>query len=68
MSELPKFLTIREAARTGLMKEYQLRCLLAQGRLPGIYTGTKRRTFLVNLGALAEQLDRESRAAAGMGG
>lgn len=67
MSELPMFMTIREAAKAGVMREYQLRCLLAQERLPGIYTGTKRRTFLVNLGALAEQLERESRAAAGMG-
>ena len=52
------FRTIRQAAAMGLMTEHYLRLLVAQGKCPGIYSGNR---FLVNLEALAEQLDAESR-------
>ena len=51
------FLTIRETAKTGLLSEYALRLLEAQGRLPGIYVGRKK---LVNVPLLRQQLERES--------
>lgn len=59
MSEkLPVFKTIRQTARMGLVSEHHLRLMVAQKRCPGIYTGTR---FMVNVPALIEVLDRESR-------
>lgn len=56
---MPQFKTIRQTAATGLISEHRLRILVAEGRCPGILTGNR---FLVNIDALAEKLDRESRA------
>lgn len=53
------FFTIRETAKTGLLSEYALRLLEAQGRLPGVYVGKRK---LVNVPLLLEQLERESMA------
>lgn len=55
---MANFKTIRQAAAMGLMSEHYLRLLVAQGRCPGIRSGNR---FLVNVDALAEQLDAESR-------
>ena len=55
-----KFLTIRKTAATGIMSEHYLRLLVAQGKCPGIRAGNR---FLINIEALAEQLDAESRKA-----
>ena len=57
---MPEFRTIREVAKSGLISEHQLRIMVKQNMCPGIYRGTK---FMVNVTALAEQLDAESRAA-----
>lgn len=54
---IPKFLTIRETARAGILSEHHLRLLEKQGRLPGIRAGNR---FKVNVAMLIEQLDRES--------
>lgn len=51
------FKTIRQAAAMGLMTERYLRLLVAQGKCPGIRSGNR---FLINVDALAEQLDAES--------
>lgn len=56
------FKTIRQAAAMGLMTEHYLRLLVAQGRCPGIRSGNR---FLVNVDALSEQLDAESRRSCG---
>lgn len=56
-----KFLTIRQAAATGILTEHHLRLLEKQGKLPGVRSGNR---FLVNLPILIEQLDRESMAQA----
>ena len=56
---MPKFRTIRQTAATGLISENALRILVRQNKCPGIYSGNR---FLVNVTALAEQLDNESRA------
>lgn len=56
---MPRFLTIRQAAATGLLSEHRLRILVAEGKCPGIWAGNR---YLVNFTALAEQLDSESRA------
>lgn len=55
---MAKFMTIRQAANTGVFPEYRIRLMVAQGICPGIRVGTR---FMVNVDALAEQLDRESR-------
>lgn len=60
MNNYPKFLTIRQTAATGIITEHQLRIMVAAGACPGIKTGNR---FMVNVTALAEQLDAESRAA-----
>ncbi len=52
------FKTIRQTAATGIMTEHYLRLLVAEGRCPGIYSGNR---FLVNVEALSELLDRQSR-------
>ena len=49
----PNFKTIRETAREGILSEYSLRLLCAQGKLPGFFVG---RRYMVNDDALIEQL------------
>lgn len=56
--EIPQFMTIREVAKTGIASEHYLRSMVAQNRLPGVYSGNR---FKVNYGALCEMLDRQSR-------
>lgn len=53
-----KFLTIRKTEAAGIMSEHYLRLLVAQGKCPGIKSGNR---FLINVEALAEQLEAESR-------
>lgn len=57
-----KFQTIRQTAKLGILSEYNLRLRLAQGRLPGVYSGNR---FMINLPLLEKQLDAESAAQAG---
>ena len=52
------YLTIRKAAQTGIMPENMLRTWLKEKKLPGVYAGTR---FYVNMEALREQLETESR-------
>ena len=52
--------TIRQTAALGILSEHFLRHLVARGQCPGVYTGNR---FLVNVEALVEQLDRQSREA-----
>ena len=56
---IPKFQTIRQTARAGVLSEYTLRAMEHEGRLPCVYSGKK---CLVNVTALVEQLESESRA------
>lgn len=55
---MPTFKTIRQTAATGVLSEHRLRLMVAAGTCPGIRTGN---SFLVNIDALAEMLERESR-------
>lgn len=52
------FKTIRQTAAIGFISEHHLRLLVAQGRCPGVYSGNR---FLVNVNALMEQLESDSR-------
>ena len=55
---MPTFKTIRQTAAMGILTEHRIRIMVAQGNCPGIRTGNR---FLVNVEALAEQLEAESR-------
>ena len=50
--------TIRQTAREIKFPENRIREMVKQGMCPGIYSGTR---FLVNVDALVEQPDAESR-------
>lgn len=52
------FKTIRQTAATGVLPEYRIRLLVAEGRCPGIQTGNR---FMVNFDALVEMLDMQSK-------
>lgn len=58
MQTPPNFKTIRQTAALGILSEHRIRRLVSTGKCPGIYTGNK---FLVNVGALIEMLEAESR-------
>ena len=53
-TEVPRFMSIREVARTGLLTEYTLRLMEKQKQLPCVYTG---KTCLINFDRLVEQLN-----------
>ncbi len=53
--EVPRFMSIREVARTKIASEYALRLWEKQGRLPCIYSGKK---CLINFDKLVEQLNQ----------
>ena len=55
---MPTFKTIRQTAALGILTEHRLRLMVAQGGCPGIRTGNR---FLVNVDALVELLDKQSR-------
>ncbi len=52
--ERPRFMSIRETARTGLLPEALLRSMVKQGKVPGVYSGTR---FLVNYDRLCDVLN-----------
>ena len=58
VAEMPPFKTIRQTAATAVLSEHRIRLMVAEGICPGIRTGNR---FLVNVEALAELLDRQSR-------
>lgn len=65
------YLTIRQTAKLkdprlrGAVSERQLRLMLKEGRLPGVYNGS---TFKINVELLAELLEKDSEASILKGG
>ena len=57
VNHFPTFLTIRKTAATGILSEHHLRLLVARRECPGIWVGNR---FMVNVDALADQLNRQS--------
>ena len=51
---IPRFMSIREVAKTGILSEYTLRLMEKQKLLPCVYTGRK---CLINFDRLVEQLN-----------
>jgi len=41
MGDIPKMMTIRQIARTGLLSEHALRLFVKQGKIPALYVGSK---------------------------
>lgn len=62
---IPRLMTIRETAKAGILPEHRIRQMQKQGKLPGIYSGSK---FLVNAEMLIALVEQECRANAGMEG
>lgn len=54
-TNIPKMLSIREVAKTGLMSEYALRQLCKQGKVPCITVNNK---VLINFDAFVEKLQQ----------
>jgi len=54
MDNVPRMMSIRRVAATGLLPEHALRVMEKQGRLPALYIGKK---CLVNYDALVAQLN-----------
>lgn len=54
MEKMPKFCSIREVARLGVLSEYALRLMAKRGELPCVYVGKK---CLINIDRLMEQLN-----------
>lgn len=55
--EVPRFMSIREVAKTGLLSEYTLRLMEKQKQLACVYTGRK---CLINFDRLVQQLNNPS--------
>lgn len=58
--EIPRFMSIREVAKTGLLSEYTLRLMEKQKQLPCVYVGQSRKKCLINFDRLVEQLNQAS--------
>ena len=56
------FKTIRQTAKLDIAPETYIRRLVAQGVCPGVYSGNR---FLVNVEALRDYLEAESRQVKG---
>lgn len=54
---IPRFMSIREVAKTGILSEYALRLMEKQRMLPCVYAGRK---CLINFDRLVEQLNAPS--------
>lgn len=54
-SSLPRMMTVRQVAKTGLISEYALRQLVKQGKVPCIALEHK---VLINFDAFIEQLQQ----------
>lgn len=58
--DVPRFMSIREVAKTGLLSEYTLRIMEKQKQLPCVYVGQRRKKCLVNFEQLVEQLNQSA--------
>lgn len=54
-NQLPRMMTVRQVAKTGMISEYALRQLIKQGKIPCIALEHK---VLINFDAFVEQLQQ----------
>lgn len=52
-NNIPRLMTVRQIAATGLLPENTIRVMLKQGKLPAVYSGT---TAYINFDLMCEQL------------
>lgn len=52
--DVPRMMTVRQTAATGILPEHALRMMEAQGKLPSIKVGAK---VLINYDSLCAQLN-----------
>lgn len=52
-SNIPKMLTVKQVAATGVLPEHTIGVLLKQGKLPAVYSGT---TAYINFDLMCEYL------------
>lgn len=62
---MPNYMSIRKLSKTGIMSEPEMRRRLAQGKLPGVYVGDKRKEFRVDVDTFKQMLKEESAATCG---
>lgn len=55
-TDIPKMMTIREVAKTGILSEYAIRKMVREGKCLHIMVGTK---ALINFDKLVEMLNGE---------
>lgn len=55
MNKIPRMMTIRQTAATGILPENTLRQMAKEGRLPCMKTGNK---VLINVDKLIEELNK----------
>ena len=53
MKDIPKMMTVRQVAATGILPETAIRRLLKQGKIPAVYSGTK---AFINFDQLCDML------------
>lgn len=53
MKDIPKMMTVRQVAATGILPETAIRRLLKQGKIPAVYSGTK---AFINFNQLCDML------------
>ena len=56
MDKIPKMVTIREAAKTGILPENALRVMVRNGEIPAVYSGKKAFINYTNLCVYLESL------------
>ena len=54
---IPRFMTIKQVSKLGIMSIYSQRLMLAAGKLPGYYAGTR---FYVNVDKLLAELNGDT--------
>lgn len=52
-NNIPKMMTVKQVAATGVLPEHTIRVLLKQGKLPAVYSGT---TAYINFDLMCEYL------------
>ena len=57
-TNIPKMMTVREIAATGVLTETAIRRLLREGKLPAIYSGKK---AFINFDLMCEKLEEATK-------
>ena len=53
-NKIPRMMTVRQVAKTGILPENAIRALLKQGKIPAVYAGNK---AFINFESLCKMLN-----------